>query len=233
MQDRYDLKMAKNPTSDGNITIDTNRRKCKTCGLYLNQLPILDKYKKASVFWVGLSSVLITDEEEKIPLSPHTKSGALIRQIENPYRDEISFYKTNVVKCLPLNNNKIRYPLKHEMEKCYPNLVDEIEILKPSIIFLLGKQVAQFVLGKHSHNSFSLDENFNYQSFIIDDIIYVPVHHPSFILVYRRKFIENYISGISSFFQELMVEKETSISHTLTDIPFFILLNSEVGATPI
>ncbi len=101
------------------------------------------------------------------------------------------------------------------MEKCYPNLADEIEILKPSIIFLLGKQVAQFVLGKHSHNSFSLDENFNYQSFIIDEIIYVPVHHPSFILIYRRKFIENYINGISSFFQELMVEKETSIGQVV------------------
>jgi uracil-DNA glycosylase len=43
-------------------------------------------------------------------------------------------------------NDKIRYPLKHEMEKCYPNLVNEIAIVNPSAIFLLGKLVAPFPL---------------------------------------------------------------------------------------
>lgn len=180
------------------------RRKCKACGLYLNQLPIFDKQKKSNIFWVGLSSVLITEEDEKLPLSPHTKSGALIETIEEPYKGEISFYKTNVVKCLPLSNNKIRYPLKHEMEKCFPNLQDEIDILKPSIIFLLGKQVANFVLGKHSKKVLSLNDNFEYETFIIDNIIYVPVHHPSYILVYKRKFIENYRNGISAIFDEVL-----------------------------
>lgn len=144
-------------------------------------------------------------EEEKQPLSPYTRSGALINEIEKPYIEDISFYKTNVVKCLPLANNKIRYPLKHEMEKCYPNLVDEIEALKPSMIFLLGKQVATFVLGKQSLGSFSLNDNFEYDSYTINNILYVPVHHPSFILVYRRKYIENYIKGIYSFFEEILV----------------------------
>jgi DNA polymerase len=69
----------------------------------------------------------------------------------------------------------------------------------------LGKQVAQFVLGKQGYNSFSLDDNFNYQPFNIDGILYIPVHHPSFILVYKRKFIDKYMNAISSFFQELSV----------------------------
>jgi uracil-DNA glycosylase len=185
--------------------IDTSTRKrCKACGLYLNQYPIIDKQKKSSVFWVGLSSVLISEDDEKIPLSPYTKSGSLISKIEEPFLNDISFYKTNVVKCLPLLNNKIRYPLKHEMEKCYPNLLDEIETLKPKTIFLLGKQVAQFVLEKHSITSFLFNEQFNYEPFIINDISYVPVHHPSFILVYRRKYIDNYILGITSLFQEAL-----------------------------
>lgn len=166
-----------------NSIIDTkNRRKCKACGLYLNQLPVSDERKASGIFWVGLSSVLITDEDEKTPLSLFTRSGALISKIEEPYLDDISFYKTNVVKCVPLSENKIRYPLKHEMEKCFPNLTDEIEELKPKTIFLLGKQVAKFVLEKNSIYNFSLDEQFNYDSFIINDISYVPVHHPSFIL---------------------------------------------------
>ena len=186
--------------------IDTSkRRRCKACGLYLNQLPILDNQKKSNIFWVGLSSVLITEEDEKQPLSPYTKSGALINTIEKPYKNDISFYRTNVVKCLPLSNNKIRYPLKHEMEKCYPNLVDEIEALKPSIIFLLGKQVANFVLGQHSKKIVTLDDFFNYEFIKINNIIYVPIHHPSFILIYRRKLTENYMKGISKFFDQVLI----------------------------
>lgn len=61
------------------------------------------------------------------------------------------------------------------------------------------------VLGKQGYNSFSLDDNFNYQSFNIDGILYVPVHHPSFILVYRRKFIDKYMSAVSTFSQKLPV----------------------------
>ena len=184
----------------------TKRRKCEACGLFLNQLPVYDKSKKAHVFWVGLSSVLIT-EDVKVPLSPNTRTGALIEQIETPFREDISFYKTNVVKCLPLSNNKIRYPLKHEMEKCYPNLQDEIEALKPSVIFLLGKQVANFVLGKHSAKILKLDENFDYEAIEIDGVHYVPVHHPSFIQVYRRKKVDFYIEGISKIF-DMIFEPE-------------------------
>jgi uracil-DNA glycosylase family 4 len=151
----------------------SNHRQCKACGLYLNQLPVVDNTKRASVFWVGLSSVFIPEDEEKLPLSPYTRSGALINKIEQPFINEISFYKTNIVKCLPLNNNKIRYPFKHEMEKCYPNLETEIEILNPSFVFLLGKQVATFVLEKHSLVDAVLDENFNYNAFVVDNVKYI------------------------------------------------------------
>jgi uracil-DNA glycosylase len=148
---------------------------------------------------------MISEEDERIPLSPHTKSGALIRKIEEPYLNDISFYKTNVVKCPPIFNDKIRYPVKHEMEKCFPNLIYEIETFKPKKIFLLGKQVAQFVLEKNLIKSFTLDDHFNYESYVINDIVYVPIHHPSFILVYKRKFIEDYIKGVSSLFLETPV----------------------------
>jgi len=180
------------------------QRKCKSCGLFLNQLPIFDERKASSIFWVGLSSVPFSDDELKMPLSPYTKSGALIGKIEEPYLNNISFYKTNVVKCLPLTNNKIRYPSKNEMEKCFPNLTDEIEELKPEIIFLLGAQVAKFILGKLSVYSFSLNENFKYESYFKNGITYVPNHHPSYILVYKRKLVDEYIKGISAYFQNVL-----------------------------
>lgn len=189
--------------------IDTSRRiKCKACGLHLNQLPVVDKKKIASVFWVGLSSVLIPDNEERIPLSPHTRSGALIKEIEKPFEKNVSFYRTNVVKCLPLDTeDKIRYPFKHEMEKCYPNLEAEIEALNPNLIFLLGKQVGTFVFRKLNINEIQLREDFIYDSVEVNNIRYVVVHHPSYILVYKRKFINDYMNGIGSHIRNSSCDK--------------------------
>jgi uracil-DNA glycosylase len=162
----------------------------------LNQLPAVDHHKKASVFWVGLSAVAFSNDEDKVPLSRSTRSGALVAEIENPFHDSLSFYKTNVVKCLPLKQDKIRYPVQHEMEKCFPNLEAETKELNPKIVFLLGKQVASFVLSKVDITDYTLDENFAYKLFFSNGICYVPVHHPSFVLVYKRKKLAEYINSI-------------------------------------
>jgi len=173
-----------------------NVRVCQSCGLYLNQLPIFDRQVKSNVFWVGLSAVQFNDDEEKLPLSPLTRSGALIDEIENPLRDEIIFYKTNLVKCVPLKDEKIRYPLEHEMEKCFPNFDYELGKMQPSVVFLLGKQVASFVMKRLGINSVELPDNFDYSTFEISDITFVPIHHPSYMLVYKRKSINKYKQSI-------------------------------------
>jgi len=175
-------------------------RKCKACGLYLNQLPAYDSEKQGNIFWVGLSAVQFSQKEEQIPLSPLTRSGALISEIERPFKDQFAFYRTNVVKCLPLVNDRIRYPVTNEMEKCFPNLQDELDIFRPSLVFLLGKQVGDFVLKKISKKNLPLSDQFEYQSFFNDGINFVPIHHPSYILVYKRKYIQSYIKAIQSCF---------------------------------
>ncbi|MDX2046612.1 MAG: uracil-DNA glycosylase family protein [Chitinophagaceae bacterium] len=169
---------------------------CKACGLYLNQLPVFDVANKSHIFWVGLSAVQFDESIERLPLSPNTKSGALINEIEKPLRENISFYKTNIVKCLPLKDGKIRYPLEHEMEKCFPNFEHEINELSPSIVFLLGKQVATFVLKKMGIDDFILSDDFKYDVFEFGETLFIPVHHPSFILVYKRKFLNKYTSAL-------------------------------------
>ena len=193
--------MAVKYSQDLNQSICPNKTKaCKACGLYLNQRPLFDKKKQASVFWVGLSAVQINADEDGQPLAPGTRSGALIESIELPFLNDVSFYRTNLVKCLPLKNDKIRYPMSHEMEKCYPNLNDELEEMNPSLVFLLGKQVATFVMKQLGVENIQLDESFNFDTFKINNIIYIPVHHPSYVLVYKRKFLAEYVSGIQRFF---------------------------------
>lgn len=184
---------------------------CKACGLYLNQLPATGEKTQAEVFWVGLSAVAFSEEEDRVPLSPTTRSGALIAEIESGFLDSGFFYKTNLVKCLPLKENKIRYPIAGEMEKCFPNLELEIEELNPKVIFLLGKQVAAFVLGTKGISSFSFDEDFKYQGYEIEGVTYVPIHHPSYVLVYKRKNVGNYIANIRSVIEE----------HCMAKIPYY------------
>ncbi len=172
---------------------------CKSCGLYINQFPISDTKKKAEVFWVGLSAVQIDEDEKyKIPLSPSTKSGKLIQDIELSSEEGVSFFKTNLVKCLPLNEKKIRYPELIEMNKCYPNLEAEIHKYKPQVIFLLGRLVAEFTLKKYGLKLGGFGANFCYKEYKVGAITFVPVHHPSYILVYKRKSVQKYIDGINN-----------------------------------
>lgn len=160
------------------------------------------------MFWVGLSAVAFNDDEEKLPLSPFTRSGALVAEIEKSFYKDLIFYKTNLVKCLPLKKEKIRYPLQHEMEKCYPNLELEIKELRPSTVFLLGKQVASFVFEKLGGEEVAFSETFRYKGLTVNGVTYVPVHHPSYILVYKRAHIDKYKRGVQSFFKNKVKAKK-------------------------
>tara|TARA_A100000171_G_scaffold35638_3_gene34217 strand:- start:14040 stop:14570 length:531 start_codon:yes stop_codon:yes gene_type:complete len=168
----------------------------------LNQLPIKENKASADVFWVGLSAVKLDEKVHNLPLSQSTKSGGLIFDIEMDCRKDLVFYKTNAVKCLPLKSTKIRYPSRSEMQDCYPNLELEIEVLSPKIVFLLGKQVSDFILSQHGKKISGLSKEFIYEPIEIGQTLYVPVHHPSYILVYKRKKIDQYIRAISNLINQ-------------------------------
>lgn len=187
------------------LQIKLCKKACKACGLGFYQGPAFDQLKKSQIFWVGLSAVPFEEEEEKLPLSPLTRSGSLIHSIEAPFQTRFSFYKTNLVKCAPLQEEKIRYPLAHEMEKCFSNFEWELEHLRPKTVFLLGKQVADFITRKLDLPKLSLSANYQYETAKLGRIGFVPVHHPSYILIYKRKFLHHYVDGI----QRLIVSTET------------------------
>lgn len=175
----------------------TSIKKCRTCDLCRNQPPLIQFKRKADVFWIGLSAVK-TDVSKDVPLSANTRTGKLVDNIESLLND-IQFYRTNIVKCLPLKATKIRYPSVEEMEKCYKHLTKEINYMSPKIILLLGKQVASFILKSKGIKDFELDDEFNYKAILIDGIYYLPVHHPSYVLIYKRKYLQNYTTKIKHF----------------------------------
>jgi DNA polymerase len=179
----------------------------------MNQLPVLDFLKHSHIFWVGLSAVQFDEGVEHLPLSPNTRTGALISDIEQPLIEHIGFYKTNLVKCVPLKDNgKIRYPIEYEMEKCYSNFQFELETLNPSVVFLLGKQVSTFVLKKMGVKDDCLSENYSYKPIEINNTHFVPIHHPSFILVYRRKDLPTYVKKIQTLAKKLVFENTSPLA---------------------
>ena len=171
--------------------------KCKKCNLCKNQKPLLDKNYTADIMWVGLSAKKVDDVHIDIPLAADTNSGKIIAEIENNC-SFYKFYKTNLVKCLPVDeNDKLRYPSKKEIESCIGNLIIEINEIKPKIVFLLGNKVSTAV-GKTFELKVNGLNEFDYEIYDKGGIGFVPIHHPSYISVYRRKFVDLYLSNIKN-----------------------------------
>lgn len=186
-------------------------RNCSKCSLCNYQLPLLDNIdvtKKYQIFWVGLSAKKVTFQDEK-PLSYTTNSGKLICDIEQRCNGILT-YKTNLVKCVPLDEQfKLRYPNRKEIDLCIPNLEMEILNLKPKIVFLLGEKVAKSV-SKYFQITFESWDGYKYKYVKHKGIYYIPIHHPSYIFVYKRKEIEDYIVNIENLISELLWERVTS-----------------------
>ena len=144
--------------------------------------------------WVGLSAVRVECTEKETPLSKQTNTGKLLSTIEE-LNHTTKFYKTNLVKCLPLDGEKIRYPKQEEMQSCHSHLEKEINQFKPKIVFLLGKQVANFLADDTT--SSKLPDNFSYKLVRKNSTIFVSVHHPSYMLVYKRKKVNSYVKSLS------------------------------------
>ena len=113
-------------------------------------------------------------------------------------------YKTNLVKCLPLNEHqKLRYPNNKGIDCCFVNLKKEIDELKPRIVFLLGEKVYSSV-GKHLSINFEKGDGFDFYYKEYQKTFFVPVQHPSYIYVYKRKQMDEYVCGIGQMIERLI-----------------------------
>lgn len=181
-----------------------NIKICSNCNLCKNQTPLLDNKNSSDVMWIGLSAKKVSNLFEETPLDSNTNTGKIIADVENKF-ENINFYKTNLVKCLPLDNNKkLRYPNTLEMDACYTNLRLEIDFLKPSVVFLLGKKVSDFILNHHKKNASFLKHSEDAWS--CENTTFIAVQHPSYIHVYKRKHIKEYVHAIQKIIEnELLI----------------------------
>ena len=167
-----------------NNSCDNKIIKCNRCSISYNQKPLIDILRKADIMFVGISAK-IKETEDEMPLSENTNSGKLIKMIEERLLEEnhnISCYRSNMVKCVPINEKgKIRYPDILEIENCIDNLVYELSIVKPKVVVLLGRLVEKHLKKK------IIEKGYNT----------ITIYHPSYIHVYRKKEIEKYVEESS------------------------------------
>lgn len=172
---------------------------CNKCNLCLNQPPLLQEISgHCDVMFVGLSAVQANDLFSDEPFAQTTQSGALLRDIVKELTD-LQFYFTNIVKCLPLSDGKIRYPSHDEMGECFVNYKVEIAELLPSKVVLLGKQVSGFVSKQLGFRFSSAKSPFEFETIEHDGIEYMDAYHPSYVSVYKRKDLPLYKDAIESF----------------------------------
>lgn len=119
------------------------------------------------VIFIGLSNKIGKD-----PLASDTISGALVDDIINKLN--MKCIKTNLVTFAPLDcNGKLRYPNEREKNVGFVELKKLYLSNKPCILVCLGNKVFDFLDNK------------------LENLI--KIKHPSYIAVYRRNSVNDYI----------------------------------------
>ena len=156
-----------------------NCRKCKLCNNRIN-IVFGDGNKKADVMFIGEGP----GADEDIQGLPFVgKAGKLMNNAFTGLginREKI--YIANVVKCRPPNN---RTPEDIEATTCLNYLRNQVILIKPKIIVLLGNVALKNILGK----DLSITSSRGVWT-TKKEILYMPTWHPAALLRDENKKIE-------------------------------------------
>ncbi|NTU57992.1 MAG: uracil-DNA glycosylase [Chlorobiaceae bacterium] len=125
-------------------TLSRSAAGCTNCRLSLTRSNVVfgEGNPEAGLFVIGEGP----GAEEDAQARPFVgRSGQLLDRILLAIGFERSdVYIGNIVKCRPPEN---RNPLSDEIESCKPFLMQQLEIVKPKVVLLLGRVAANTILG--------------------------------------------------------------------------------------
>ena len=119
-------------------------KKCNKCSLCTNRKNVVFGFgnPNADIMFIG-EGPGADEDEQGIPFVG--KAGKLMNQAFKGLgiaRDDV--YIANIVKCRPPNN---RTPLKEEANACLDYLRNQVILINPKIIVLLGSTALKNILG--------------------------------------------------------------------------------------
>ncbi len=169
--------------------------KCDLCKTRTNSVPGKGNFK-SDVIFVGEAPGKNEDEKGEPFVGVAGKKLATALEEAGISRDDI--YITNVVKCRPPNN---RVPNTDERDTCQEYLKEEITIIKPKIICVLGNTAFNSVLGGSEITKF--------RGKIIqkDNQLYFVTIHPA-ATIYNQKLIDVFKGDIAKIFDLIRELKE-------------------------
>ena len=150
---------------------------CKLCDLHQGRMnPVFDKGNpSAKLFICGM---VPADEENKAGLPFVGRAGKLLDVIlartSLTYED---VYITNLVKCYLAAGQPLQ---KDWIEACLPYIIMQVNILKPKVLLLLGKDAAGTMLNLSTKQSLGAMQGRLYE--YAENIYAVPTYHPSYLL---------------------------------------------------
>ncbi len=146
-------------------------KKCKLCN-NRNHIVLDDGKRDAKIMFIGEGPGADEDAQGKPFVG---KAGKLMNQAFKGLgikREDV--YITNIVKCRPPMN---RNPEKDEVEACLDYLREQVMLIKPKIIVLLGNVALKTILG----NEYSITSARG-KWIEKKDIMYFPTFHPAALL---------------------------------------------------
>lgn len=155
---------------------------CKKCKLCTNRTKIVfgDGNKEADIMFIGEGPGA---DEDSLGLPFVGKAGKLMnRAFEGLGINRENVYIANVVKCRPPAN---RTPEDDEATACLDYLRNQVILIKPKVVVLLGSVALKSILGKNlgitSARGHWVEKK---------DILYMPTWHPAALLRDENKKIE-------------------------------------------
>ncbi len=175
--------------------------KCDLCKTRTNAVPGKGNFQ-SDVIFVGEAPGRNEDRNGEPFIGVAGKKLSIALDEAGISRDDV--YITNIVKCRPPNN---RVPKTSERETCQEYLKQEISIIKPEIICILGNTAFNSILGGSEITKF--------RGKVVrkDNLLYFLTIHPA-ATIYNQKLIDVLKSDISKLFElirELKNNKEVQI----------------------
>jgi DNA polymerase len=175
--------------------------KCDLCKTRTNAVPGKGNFQ-SDVIFVGEAPGRNEDQKGEPFIGVAGKKLSIALDEAGISRDDV--YITNIVKCRPPNN---RVPKTSERETCQEYLKQEISIIKPEIICILGNTAFNSILGGSEITKF--------RGKVVrkDNLLYFLTIHPA-ATIYNQKLIDVLKSDIVKLFElirELKNNKEVTV----------------------
>jgi DNA polymerase len=175
--------------------------KCDLCKTRTNAVPGKGNFQ-SDVIFVGEAPGKNEDKNGEPFIGVAGKKLSVALDEAGISRDDI--YITNIVKCRPPNN---RVPTTNERDTCKEYLKQEIAIIKPKLICILGNTAFNSILGG--------SEITKYRGKVVrkDNLLYFLTIHPA-ATIYNQKLIDVLKSDIVKLFdliRDLKNDKEVTI----------------------